>query len=147
MQFFSSDACPTGCGGIFESNFFHSEFPEFVINMDLHINILEMMSVIVCVKLWGQYFKGKKLMIKCDNQVTVTVINTGKSRNQFLQNCLRELLFVAARHEFEFRAVHILGEENRAADLLSRWHLSEFYARTFYKEFQSKYRLLELWSP
>jgi hypothetical protein len=84
-------------------------------------------------------------MIKCDNQVTV--INTGKSRNQFLQNCLRELLFVAARHEFEIRAVHILGEENRAADLLSRWHLSEFYARTFYKEFQSKYRLLELGVP
>jgi hypothetical protein len=43
--------------------------------------------------------------------------------------------------------VHILGEENRAADLLSRWHLSEFYARTFYKEFQSKYRLLELGVP
>ena len=57
--FFSSDVCPTGCGGIFESNFFHSNFPEFVINMDLHINILEIMSVIVCIKLWGQYFKGK----------------------------------------------------------------------------------------
>lgn len=46
---FSSDACPTGCGDILESNSFNSEFPEFVINMDLHINILEMMSVIVCV--------------------------------------------------------------------------------------------------
>jgi hypothetical protein len=106
-----------------------------------------MMSVIVYAKLWGQYFKGKKLMIKCDNQVTVTVINTGKSRNQFLQSCLRELLFVAARHEFEIRAVHILGEENRAADLLSRWHLSEVYASTLYKEFQSKYRILELGIP
>ena len=82
-------------------------------------------------------------MIKCDNQVTVTVINTGKSRNQFLQSCLRELLFVAAGHEFEIRVVHILGE----ADLLSKWYLSELYARTFYKEFQSKYRLLDLVVP
>ena len=37
---FSSDACPTGCGGIFESNLFNSEFPEFMINMDLYIYIL-----------------------------------------------------------------------------------------------------------
>jgi len=81
MQFFQAMLDLQDVGGIFESNFFHSEFPEFVINMDLHINILEMMSVIVCVELWGQYFKGKKLMIKCENQVTVTVINTGKSRN------------------------------------------------------------------
>lgn len=86
-------------------------------------------------------------MIKCDNQVTVTMMNKGKSRNQFLRICLIELLFVAARHEFEIKALHILGEENRAADLLSRWHLSEFYASTFYKEFQSKYRLLELGVP
>jgi hypothetical protein len=31
----------------------------------------------------------------------------------FLQNCLRELCFIAAMHEFEVRAVHLAGSENR----------------------------------
>jgi hypothetical protein len=53
------------------------------------------------------------------NKTLVTVINTGKSRNSFLQNCLKELCFIAAIHEFEVCAVHLTGSENRIADFLS----------------------------
>jgi hypothetical protein len=66
------------------------------------------------------YFRGKRIRIMCDNKTLVTVINTGKSRNSFLQHCLWELCFIAAIHEFEMRAVHLAGSENRIADFLSR---------------------------
>ena len=68
----------------------------------------------------------------CDNNTLVTVINTGKSRNSFLQNCLRELCFIAAIHEFEVCAVNLAGSENRIADFLSRWHLSNEFKDKFY---------------
>jgi hypothetical protein len=68
--------------------------------------------------MWGTKFKGKRILIKCDNQVTVYVINTGKSRNSCLQCCLREICFLAAVHEFEIRAVHIAGIDNCLADML-----------------------------
>ncbi|VDI43591.1 Hypothetical predicted protein [Mytilus galloprovincialis] len=100
-----------------------------------------MLTVVVCLKLWGTKLRGKRIIIKCDNQVTVTVINTGRSRNQFLQSCLREICFVAAINEFELRAVHIAGVDNRLADMLSRWHLHSNYAKTFFEE--TKYIHLE----
>jgi hypothetical protein len=92
-----------------------------------------MLAVIACLKMWGTKFKGKIILIKCDNQVTVYVINTGKSRNSCLQCCLREICFLAAVHEFEIRAVHIACIDNCLADMLSRWHLDIIYAKTFFE--------------
>jgi hypothetical protein len=61
--------------------------------------------------MWALYFRGNRIRIMCDNKTLVTVINTGKSRNSFLQNYLRELCFIAAIHEFEVCAVHLAGSE------------------------------------
>ncbi|CAC5393054.1 unnamed protein product [Mytilus coruscus] len=68
----------------------------------------------------------------CDNITSVTVINTGKSRDTFLQCCLRELCYIAAIYGFEIRAVHLAGTENRLPDYLSRWHTSDKFAALFY---------------
>lgn len=115
------DACLTGCGGISAGEFFHCIFPEFIQCQSLSINCLEMLGVIICLKLWGDKLKGKRILLNCDNKVSVTVINSGRTRNNFLQACLREICFLAAMHEFDVRAEHIEGVTNRVPDLLSRW--------------------------
>jgi hypothetical protein len=91
---------------------------QFIIQQNLHINALELLSIIVCLKLWGQ--KGKKICIQCDNMVSVLVINQGKSRSCFLQECLREICFICAVKECELRAIHIDSSDNRLPDMLSR---------------------------
>ena len=48
-----------------------------------------------------------------------------------MQDCLREFCYMAAVFEFEIRAKHILGEENRLADFLSRWQMHRKYAVMF----------------
>jgi hypothetical protein len=82
-----------------------------------------MLVVIVTVHIWGKKLKGKTLLIFCDNEASVTVINSGSTKDSLMQNCLRDLCFVEATHEFEVRAKLIAGEENRFADYLSRWHI------------------------
>ncbi|VDI15088.1 Hypothetical predicted protein [Mytilus galloprovincialis] len=57
-QFFSCDACLSGCGGISSSQYFHCAFPSFIIKQNLHINSLELLTVIVCFKSVGS--KGKE---------------------------------------------------------------------------------------
>jgi hypothetical protein len=86
----------SGCGGTLKERLFHVEFPHSILDEHLHINALEMLSVIACLKMWGTKFKGKIILIKCDIQVTVYVINTGKSRNSYLQCCLREICFFSS---------------------------------------------------
>ena len=44
-----------------------------------------------------------------------------------MATCLRELWLVVSKNEFELRAVHLPGEDNRIADWLSRWHLGQKY--------------------
>jgi hypothetical protein len=119
---FACDACLIGCGGVFESEFFHSVFPEFITAKNVHINGLELLTIIVCLKLWAPRLHGKRITVYCDNQTSVIVLNSGKSRDEFLQSCLREVCYLAAVHEFESRGRHILGRVNTLPDLLSRWH-------------------------
>ena len=96
-------------------------FPESILQRKYHITILEMLSVIICQRLWKLYFRGKRIQVFCDNMAVCTVINSGRSRCEILQNCLRELTFLAAIVECEIRAVYLDSKSNRISDHLSRW--------------------------
>jgi hypothetical protein len=52
-EILASDACLVGAGGWYNGNYFHCNFPDFIQNQGLHINALELLTVIVCMKLWG----------------------------------------------------------------------------------------------
>ena len=67
--------------------------------------------------------------MRCDNAVAVTVLNTRRCRNSFLNSCLHELCYLAAIHEFEVRAVHFPGVSICYADLLSRWDSCDLAGR------------------
>ena len=141
-EIFSTDSCLTGCGGFFQGQFFHAEFPQFVLREYLCINALELLAITVSLKLWGSYFTGKRILVQCDNKTACTVLNTGASKNIFMQSCLREICFYAARFEFDIRATHIESVNNRLADYLSRWHLQPSFGSEFFK-LASGFSLLE----
>ena len=133
----ATDACLSGCGGVCGDQYFHAVFPEFIASQGLHINALELLAVLVGLKLWSHKLKYRRFVIQCDNMASVTVINSGKTRDLFLQACLRELCFVASVNNFEVQAVHIAGVCNRLPDLLSRIHLHEKYHHSFLRQTKS----------
>ena len=53
------------------------------------------------------------MVIYGDNLVSVRVLNTGAIRNVFLQSCLREVCWIVALNNFEMKAIHISGSDNR----------------------------------
>ena len=135
---FSSDACLQGLGGFWDGKYFHAKFPSEFTEKKYSINVLEMFAIIVCLKLWGKFYKGKKIQIFCDNESVCYCLNTGRSKHAILQSCLREVAFLAAIHEFQIKAVHLSSCSNRVADILSRWesklcHRDQFFELT--KEF------------
>ena len=133
---FASDACLSGCGAYIPASreFFHMMFPEFIVALELHINELEFLAIIVSCKLWGALWRGHRILINCDNEATVHVINNLKTGDHFMQSCLRELFHICAKFDFEVRANHISGVSNRIPDFLSRFHLDASYRSRFYKE-------------
>ena len=145
-EVFATDACLTGCGGLCVDQYFHSVFPDFILSQHLDINCLEILTIIVALKLWGPRWKGIRLTVRCDNEVAVTVLNTGRCRNPFLTSCLREICYLSVLFEFEARAVHLPGESNCAADTLSRWH-ENASARTNFLELAVQTNLTEVEVP
>jgi hypothetical protein len=125
------DACLQGCGGIVDGRFFHAVYPEFVQKENHSINALELLSLVVALKLWGHLLRRQRVLILCDNLTSVHVLNNGRTRDIFLQQCLREICYQAALNNFEIRAKHIAGVENRLPDLLSRWSLGTEYKVSF----------------
>ena len=130
---FSTDSCLTGCGGICGHEYFHSQFPEFILRRNLPIHALEMLAVLVAVRFWGSKCESGKIQIFCDNESVVHVINSNRTKDDFLSTCLRELWLEVSSHGFELRAVHLPGEENRVADWLSRWDRDLAYQTAFWE--------------
>ena len=120
---FPSDSCLTACDGFWNGKFFYVRFPEFILGRKLHISALEILFVILCLKLRGKEFIGKRIVIYCDNQAVCRIINSVKARCEFLQQSLREIYFLAAITQFEIRAQFLEGSANSLEDVLSRWHL------------------------
>jgi putative aminopeptidase FrvX len=69
---------------------------------------------------WGDQWRGKRIRFFNDCEPIVHAVTKGTSRSPLLMTLIRQLFFVAAEHEFEFRVEHIRGVTNNAADALSR---------------------------
>ena len=129
----ATDACLKGCGGWSGTEFWRMRFPKWVREEWANDNIahLELMAIIVAAKVWAEKLRGKIVHIHCDNQAVAQLINSGKGRNKKLLLGLRELVYCAARGEFEIKGKFIPGVSNRIPDLLSRWHVKGTFRREF----------------
>ena len=129
---FATDSCLRGCGGYCDKEYFHTGFPEAIRKQSLPIHCLEMLAVLLGVRIWGPRLQGLRVQIYCDNEPTVQVINSGRTKIPFMATCIREIWLVVATHGFQLRAVHLPGEENRVPDWLSRWDCGQKYRDLFH---------------
>ena len=67
----------------------------------------------------------------CDNMAACQCISTGKARCKILQECLREICFLAAVYELEIKLQHLDSGFNRIADHLSRWYMNDLHKQRF----------------
>ena len=82
--------------------------------------------------LWAPQWQGKHLLIFCDTESVVSVIQNGTSRDRILQAVLRELNYWCTINSVDILARHLSSSDNRLADHLSTWKLSPSHAQAFY---------------
>ena len=113
------DACLQGLGGVFNNLVYHLSIPLGYQNLD--IVHLEMINILVAVKLFGAYWKSKRVKIFCDNMAVVCVLQSGRTKDPYMAACARNIWLWSASYDIDFQFVHIAGKTNVTADLLSRW--------------------------
>ena len=116
----ATDACLVGFEGTKGNQYFRGKFPKHLENSN--IAYLEILAVMSALKVWGESLTGLYFWVHVDNEAVASVLNTGGCRNIELQNVLREIALIAAKHQFVIKARHISGISNRVPDWLSRWH-------------------------
>ena len=131
MQF-TTDASLHAGGATCFNDCFTCEFSKDIVHSAQHITALELYTIVVAVKFWAHKLHQRKFIVSCDNEAAVTVVNSGKSKDPFMQRCLRELWFTAAVYDCELTARHIPGVHNVLADALSRWHADSSYHELFH---------------
>ena len=58
-----------------QTSYFHKQFPPGVKKLQLHINALELLTIVVALKAFGKLLKGKKALIFSDNMSPFDLIN------------------------------------------------------------------------
>ena len=67
------------------------------------------------------------MVVHCDNQAIVCVINSGYTKDKDIMHLMRCLFFSRAFWDSDLRAEQVPREENVAADALSRDNLALFF--------------------
>ena len=122
------DACLVGLGGRCDNKVYHLPIVKHYAN--LHITHLEMVNILVAIRVFGPSWFNKKVLVKCDNQAVVHVLNNGRTKDAFLAACVRNVWLEAALYDIQLLYRHIPGRQNTAANLLSRWENTPNQMRT-----------------
>ena len=113
------DTYLTGMGAVWRDRAYATpivQIPNFILTI-VH---LEMLNVVIALRTWAKYWQHTKVVFFCDNLAVVHVVETNRTRDEFLALCLRNIWLLAALHDVEIELKHIPGKENIEADVLSR---------------------------
>ena len=88
--------------------------------------LLELYPIVVSALVWGHLWHKKRIMVNCDNQATVAVIQKGRSRCPRINALMRKLTLAAARGCFILLSQYLPSESNGISDSLSRFQMDRF---------------------
>ena len=127
-QVFYTDASSTiGAGGICNRQWFMIQWdPEFLRKFEPSINYLELYALSVGILSWIKEFANKTIVVYCDNQSIIHMVNKSSSRCGNCMVLIRMLVLHCMVHNVKIRVDYVPSKSNVAADHLSRGSYKQF---------------------
>ena len=91
----------------------------------MNIAAKELLPLVVAVAIWGPYCRASRVTFYSDNAAVVQALESRSAKDPALARCL---FFYLAHFEIAYRAFHIAGKSNRAADALSRDRMPDIFS-------------------
>jgi hypothetical protein len=124
VQLFTDSSGAIGFGGFLDTDWFQGKWPQHVSKHS--IAWLELFPIVVAIVLWGNRLKGKRIILRCDNEAVVCIINKQTSKCPLIMKLLRFFVLQCLKNNLAFSARHVPGKENNVADALSRFQMERF---------------------
>ena len=128
-----TDACNDAVGVAFRGDWAYSYLPADAPTLaPLHINFKEAFAIYFAAKRWAPLWANQHVVVNCDNQAAVAMINKGSTASPVVMAWLCDLFWMSAIHNFRLTARYVPGVANVLADRISRLHdpsaLLHFYS-------------------
>ena len=136
-----------GCGGHCGKQWFFIRWQaHFLCLCDPSISYLELYAVTVGIYLWIHKFKNSKIILFCNNEAAVAMINNTSSSCKNCMVLLRLIVLQGLIHNVKIRAKYVRSKANRKADMISRREFALFHQLSNYEaELQPCKIPRELW--
>ena len=121
-----TDATDKSFGGIYGNKWFQGYFPSKLYMEETSMALFELYPIVMACSMWGNTWARKRILLNCDNESTVFIINKGRSKVSSIMKLMRKLTFLAATNNFVIHARHIMGRDNSIADAISRFQMVRF---------------------
>ena len=102
-----TDTCFEAAGAFLNDDWTYFSFAESKVLADLHINYKEKLAVVIAAENWCDKWTNRHIIIHFDNQVTVSIINKGSTKNPIIMYYLRRLFWLCAIFNFHITARYI----------------------------------------
>lgn len=119
-----TDSSNLGLGGVFGIKWFTERWP--VNLLQYHITIRELFPIVLAIHLWGRNLQNKCVQFHTDNMAVVHIINKQTSKDPTIMKFVRQFVLPILKYNIIFKALHIKGAKNKAADQLSRLQIHQF---------------------
>ena len=128
LGLFTDSAGSVGFGAILGSAWCAQRWPVQWEEWGLLANIgfLELFPIWVALAVWPEQFRNQSVVFWSDNMSVVECINQQAARCGMILRVLKEIVLLCLRLNVSFRAKHVPGVLNNAADALSRFKMQEF---------------------
>ena len=113
------DASLTGMGAVWRDRVYATHIHNCP-DLKLTIVHFEMLNIVIALRIWGHLWQHGSISIRWDNLGLVQVVKTGKTSDQFLALCVRNIWLLTASYNIDLVITHIPRAKNVIADTLSR---------------------------
>ena len=135
LDFFTdvSGAIEKGFGAVFGNHWTYGKWePGFIQLCKPSIEYLELYALTVAIELWSEsaQIRNRRVVIFCDNQSVVDMINHSTSSCHNCMVLIRHITLISLRLNIRYFVHHVCTSENILADALSRGQLERFWRNT-----------------
>ncbi len=88
-----------------------------------------MLPVVLAAAIWVPLWHDAHVLLYCDNQAVVEILNAGYSKDARIMHLIRCLFIVRSHFCISLRALHIPGATNSLADAISGNNLSYLFSQ------------------
>ena len=116
-----------GCGAWSGQSWFQYPWPECFKQQSIAVK--ELLPIVMACMVWGKTWCKNAVLVHCDNQAVVEVVNAGYCKDAHHMQLLLCLFFITTFFKVSVKAAHIAGCKNAGADALSRNNMHLFFSQ------------------